>query len=206
MADVKKGTWDKIDQDFLEFETKYRTTVDKVYKFKDIIEMRPDVKDFLYVQGDDIYYTKKDDFLRHRLAAKGSKRAELTYKYTPKEAKNNIARTEVNLRVDANDESTVKKFTEVLKFKYNFRITKICHIYYAEDANLVFYSIKDHDDPKQKDMDHYIEIEVNEELCSKLTKEENMEVIRKWERILEPIGVKHQGRLPGSLFDMYRKF
>ena len=132
------------------------------------------------------------------------KREELTYKSKPENATNNIARTEVNLRVDKNSQETVEKFVNVLGFKKNFTITKICHIYFAADANLVFYSIIDHD-AKKKDMDHFIEIEVNEELCSKLTEEENWNIIRKWENVLAPVNVSPQKRLRKALFDMYYK-
>ena len=132
------------------------------------------------------------------------KREELTYKSKPEGAKNNIARTEVNLRVDSNSQETVEKFVNVLGFEKNFSITKICHIYFAKDANLVFYSIVDHD-AKSKEMSHFIEIEVNEELCSKLTEEENWNVIRKWENIMAPLSISPQKRLKKSLFDMYFK-
>lgn len=194
-----------IDTDFLEYETKYSVGEGAVYLFKDLMETSEEVRDFLYVEGDDIYYSKGEAFLRHRLPTKASPRSELTHKSKPKEAINNVARTEVNLKVTKNDLETVKKFTEVLGFKYNFRITKYCHIYYTKDANLVFYSIKDHDGRKVT-RDHYIEIEVNEDLATELTKEECKEIIRKWETFLEPLGVKYQKRLYRQLFDIYRKF
>jgi len=196
--------FDKIDQEFLEFETKYNTDGELVYKFKEIVGSHPDIEDFLYVEGDDIYYTKGEEFLRYRMPqSKKNKRAELTYK-TKHGNKNNIARTEVNLRVDPNDHATVEKFVNILGYEQNFRITKICHIYYTKEANLVFYSIIDHAN-KSKSMSHFIEIEVNEELATGLTEEENWDIIRKWEGVMAPLGVLAQKRLRKSLFEMYRK-
>jgi predicted adenylyl cyclase CyaB len=195
--------FNSVDNEFIEFETKYRISGDMVYKFKEIVGSHPEIEDFLYVEGDDIYYTKEDEFLRYRMPPKKNKRAELTYK-TKHGAKNNVARTEVNLRVDSNDHSTVEKFVNILGFKYNFRITKICHIYYTKEANLVFYSIIDHTDSNKK-MEHFVEIEVNEELSSTLTEQENWAIIKRWENIMAPIGIIAQKRLSKSLFEMYKK-
>jgi adenylate cyclase class IV len=199
------GFHEDIDTDFLEYESKYAVDVDVMFRFKNLVESNEDVKSFLYAEGDDVYYSKGDEFLRHRLAAQDSSKSELTYKSKPEGASNNVARTEVDLRVDKCDVHTVRKFTEVLGFKYNFRITKYCHIYFAKDATLVFYSIKDHDS-KKGTSDHYIEVEVDKELSSKLTKDECRAIMRKWENFLEPIGIKYQKRLHRQLFDIYRKF
>lgn len=201
-----KDFHEDIDTDFLEFETKYSVDGSVQFPFKDIIEREIDDYEFLYVEGVDIYYSTNDEFLRHRLPTKQSPRSELTYKSKPKGATSAVARTEVNLRVDKNDVSTVRKFTDMLGFRYNFKITKYCHIYFLEDANLVFYSIKDHTYKESKTKDHYIEIEVNEKLASKLSKEECKAIVRKYESLLEPVGVKHQRRLYKQLFDIYRKF
>jgi adenylate cyclase class IV len=193
-----------LDVNFLEMETKYNTSAEIQFKFKQILDSHPEVEDFLYVQGDDIYYTKGEEFLRYRMPSdKKNKRSELTYK-TKHGNKTNIARTEVNLRVDYNDHNTIEKFVNILGFDFNFRINKICHIYYTKEANLVFYSIIDHAN-KDKDPSHFIEIEVNEELASTLTEEQNWDIIRKWENILAPAGVIPQKRLRKSLFEIYRK-
>ena len=205
MKEEKNGFHEDLDTDFLEFECKYNSTWEACLIFKQIAGSHPDVYDFLHVEGDDVYYTKDDEFLRYRMppGKKKNARAELTYK-TKHGAKNNIARTEVNLRVDPNDYATVEKFVNVLGFKQNFRITKMCHIYYTKEANLVFYSIVDHSN-KNKEPNHFVEIEVNEELSSTLTEEQNWDIIKKWESILAPAGVFAQKRLKKSLFEMYRK-
>ena len=46
--------------EYTEFETKYRTTGNKVFDFKQIMEKIEDPFVFLYTQGPDYYYTKKD--------------------------------------------------------------------------------------------------------------------------------------------------
>ena len=189
--------------EFIEFETKYRVEGDLVYKFKQLIEQDyPDFEEFLYVQSDDIYYVdKNDDFLRYRFSnSKKNKRKEITFK---KKIGNtdNIIRKEINLRVDYNDKETVEAMAEVLGFKKNFRISKISHIYEFKDATLPFYSVIDEDGK----IDHFIEIEVNEDLIPKITEEEAWEIIKKYEQVLAPLGISPQKRLKKSLFEIYKK-
>jgi len=52
---------------------------------------------------------------------------------------------------------------------------------------------------------HLIEIEVDEETIHLLTEDQAWEIIRKYEKILEPTGVTPQKRLRRSLYEMYRK-
>ena len=194
-----------LDKNFLEFEGKYTSDIAMLPVFKDLMESSPEVKDFLYVEGEDIYYSKGDEFLRHRLPTKISPRSELTHKKKPEGASNNIARTEVDVRVDKNDVVTIKKFCDVLGFKHYFRITKYCHIYYTAESTLVFYSIKDHEGGKGT-RDHFVEIEVDKKLAANITRNECKAIIRRWENFLAPIGIKYQKRLDRQLFDIYRKF
>jgi predicted adenylyl cyclase CyaB len=185
--------------EFTEFETKYKIADGNVqYEFKRIMEQVHSLNCF-YVQSDDVYFVKGDEFLRYRFADdKKVKRSELTYKAKIKSA-NNIIRKEINLRVDANDRNTVKEFCETLGYIYNFTINKACHIYHADDATLVFYSVRDSDN----ELTHFIEIEVGEDL--KVTESQGWDIIKKWEKALEPLGIKAQNRLRKSLFEMYRK-
>ena len=189
-------------EEFTEFETKYRVDGSLIYEFKQLVkEKLPDYKESIYVESDDIYYVKGDEFLRYRFADdKKIKRAELTYKQKKTEA-HNIVRKEVNLRVDYNDKETVAAMAEALGFKKNFRISKIVHIYVYEDATLPFYTVIDEDGK----MDHFMEIEVDEELIPKITKEEAMEIVKKYETLLSPLGITSKKRLKKSLFEMYRK-
>ena len=185
---------------YCEFETKYKVNGDLVYQFKHLIEKSLGIKDFVYVQSDDVYYVKGEEFLRHRFSESPGGRAELTYKRKMEGSKNNIIRTEVNLRVDPNEPPTVEKFANVLGFIRNFQISKYCHIYHTDKATVVFYSVRDWETNK---LDHFIEIEVNEDL--QFTEAEGWEIIRDWEAKLEPLGITARNRLRKSLFEMYRK-
>jgi adenylate cyclase class IV len=186
-----------------EFETKYRLDGDKVFEFKEIVETIDEPYDFVYVQGPDWYYTKPDgSFLRYRKAENDkSNRAELTMKAKPEGTSSNILRKEVNLRVDKNKFGTVEEFAKMLGYDFNFKIWKMCHIYRFKDATLVFYTVRD----DKGVMTHFAEIEVDEDTIHKLTESEAWDVVRKYERVLAPLGITHRHRLNKSLFEMYVK-
>lgn len=189
---------EKIDN--LEIEVKFNANgIDRLV-FKDLVKsLNP--KDFLYVESTDTYYLKTDnDFLRYRASAENSKskRAELTFKRKHNE-NNNIIRTEVNLRVDNNTPQTVQSFAEGLGYVKNFSIWKACDVFYFEDCNIVYYSVKD----ESNKYNHFIEIEVLEGLPE--TKEQGLEILRKYEKLLEPLNLTYKNRLNKSLFEMYRK-
>lgn len=185
-----------------EFETKYKVGSDSLYTFKTIVQVLPGLESFTYVEGPDTYWTKGDDFFRYRKAAhegEGTK-AWLTMKQKPDGAKNNIQRKEVNIRVDATPLVTIKALVDMLGFKYNFEIYKMCHIYFFTDATLVFYTVKE-----DENITHFLEIEVKEETIGELTEEEAWGVIKKYEAAFEPLGITSKNRLRRSLFEMYRK-
>lgn len=188
------------DMEFLEIEVKYRAdNVDRL-KFKEIARVLVP-KDFIYIESSDVYYTKSDtEFLRYRMSAENSKdkRAELAFKKKHSD-NNNIVRTEVNLRIDLNKREVVDAFCEGLGYKKNFSIFKICDIYRFDDAVLVYYSVRDEDGKYAS----FMEIEVIEGLPK--SQEEAWEIIRKYEKIIEPLGITPQNRLKKSLFEMYKK-
>jgi adenylate cyclase class IV len=183
-----------------EFETKYRVEGDLVYKFKAIVS-ELDYKNFVYAEGPDFYYTKPDgSFLRYRKAVT-EKRAEVTLKEKPDGATSNIQRKEVNWRVDGTDSASVVEGAIMMGYKFNFSIWKSCHIYNFKDATLVFYTVKDDNDK----IDHFVEIELDEKTIHKLTYNEAMDTIRKYEEILAPLGITYRNRLSKSLYEMYVK-
>lgn len=184
---------------FYEIETKYRADDIERLAFKDLARTLSGVK-FEYIESYDIYYTRGDnEFLRYRYSEdKREKRAELTFKKKHNQL-NNIIRTEVNLRVDANSMDTVAAFSEGLGYELNFSIWKLCDIYKLDDAVLVYYSVKDEEDNYQ----NFIEIEVKEGLPK--TEEEAWNIINKYEKLIEPLGISPHNRLKKSLFEMYKK-
>lgn len=196
------STKEKIPQ-YTEFESKYRVDGDQIYKFKEIVEAMGESYDFLYVQGPDYYFVRDDErFARYRKADNDkSGRAEVTFKLKPVGAKNNIQRKEYNWRVDKTPYTEIAEGLEDQGYKFNFKITKFCHIYKFKDVTLVFYSVRD----EKNKLDHFIEIELDEASIHHLTLDEAMEKIRKYEAVLSPLGITHRGRLTRSLFEMYVK-
>ena len=183
-----------------EFETKYRVNPDLIFKFKTIVS-ELDYKNFVYAEGPDYYYTKPDgSFLRYRKATT-EKRAEVTLKEKPSGAKHNVERKEVNWRVDATAKETIHEGALLMGFTFNFSIWKSCHIYNFKDATLVFYTVRD-DNNK---LDHFIEIELDENNIHNLTLQQAWDKIRKYEEILSPLGITHRHRLTKSLYEMYVK-
>lgn len=187
---------------FTEFETKYRVDAQMQFPFKDLVETLEGLKSFVYVEGPDIYWTKgEENFQRYRKAAhEKSGKAWLTNKFKTKDD-NNTKRVEHNIRVDHTPLKEIKSYVESLGFKFNFEIYKNCHIYSFEDATLVFYSVRDEAGKR----DYFIEIEVDESSIHTLTEEEAWEIVKKYEKHMEPLGLKPQNRLRKSLFEMYKK-
>jgi len=188
---------------YLEIEVKYSAdNIDRML-FKDIAKkLQP--KSFVYAESSDIYYTKGDEFLRFRMPMENDmggdrdKRSELTFKKKHTE-KNNIVRTEVNLRVDLNKPELVHAFCEGIGYRKNFSIYKMCDIYFYEDAVLVYYSVVDENGKHAS----FLEIEANED--ADFSQEQAKEVLQKYEKHLLPLGITAQNRKKLSLFEMYVK-
>lgn len=191
-----------------EFETKYRVEGDMQFKFKALVS-EADYKNFIYAEGPDYYFTKPDyyftkpdgSFLRYRKATT-EKRAEVTLKEKPKDAKNNILRKEVNWRVDHTSKETIYEGAEMMGYAFNFSIWKACHIYKMRDnTTLVFYTVRGEDNK----VDHFIEIELDESGIGRKTEEQAWSLIRQWEEFLSPLGITYRNRLTKSLYEMYVK-
>jgi adenylate cyclase class IV len=197
---------DKLIPALTEFESKYRVEDHLLIKFKQIVGKLPNLKKFLYVEGEDDYHTKPDgSFARYRQAAHGTdgQRCEVTLKVKPEGARNNIIRREINWRTDITPKEAINAGLEMMGYKYNFSIYKICQIYILDDATLVFYTVFDTTKDSPSKTDTFVEIEVDEHLTSTLTEEQAMGIISKYEKVLEPIGLSAQRRLRKSLFELY---
>lgn len=146
-------------------------------------------------------------FMRYRRPSHGldNDRKELTTKYKQDGSKNNVQREEKNIRVDKTDETTVISFVKDIGYKMNFSIWKTCHIYNFDDATLVFYSVYDTTNGKASKMDNFVEIEVSEEKVSGMTEQQAWDIIVKYEKAMETLGIGAKNRLRKSLFEMYRR-
>lgn len=146
-------------------------------------------------------------FMRYRRPSHGldGDRKELTTKYKQSGSKNNIQREEKNIRVDKVDEETIMKFVSDLGYKLNFSIWKTCHIYNFTDATIVFYSVYDTTNGKASKVDTFVEIEVSEDKIHNMTEKQAYEIIERYEKELETVGLSARTRLRKSLFEMYRR-
>lgn len=195
--------------EYTEFEVKYRVEGSLETRFKQHINSLNVMTNFVYVEGSDYYYIKpkSEDFKRYRKAdwEPASGRAEITTKKKPEGAKNNINRIEKNLRVDGNDPELVKQTIMDDGYEFNFAIWKSCHIYFNEEATIVFYSVVDVTPNTKYNEDFFVEIELNESTIHRLTEEEAWDVVVKYEKMLEPLGIHAQKRLRKSLWEMYKR-
>ena len=190
-----------------EFETKYRTTEDKRLPFKALMEAQEEDSIFRYVESDDIYFVhgvakEADRFIRLRFSNhKNTKETFFTAKKKLND-KNSIQRIEVDLRIDPTKDYIAKarEFCDIISYNENFRVSKLCDIYNFPDAVLVYYTVIDAETKKIK---HFMEIEVNEHL--EFTEEQAWGIIKKWEKVLEPLGISAKNRSRLSLFEMYRR-
>lgn len=192
---------------FTEFEVKYRVDPSLLMKFKSIVSNLPEVKDFKYAEGSDYYLVNDTGFWRYRTEDwNPTGRKELTKKIKPQGAKNNISRTEYNIRLDQNTDKNV--IFESLKhdgYKFSFSIFKGAHIYFTKDATIVFYTVTDTTPGTPYNEASFLEIEVDEELINEINDDEAWSIINKYEKSLEPLGLTPQKRLKKSLFDIYKR-
>lgn len=193
--------------DHIEFESKYRVEPNILIPFGILVENLPTFREFIYATGPDFYFVNDGQFIRYRKEShKGvESRAELTMKIKPKGAKNNIIREEFNVRVDGTPKDAIIKFVTALGFNHNFTILKNCHIYKMTDATLVYYSVVDVTDGIPKNESYFVEIEVSEEQIHTMNEVQAWEILIKYEKAMESIGINARKRLKLSLFEMFYK-
>jgi hypothetical protein len=192
---------------YKELESKYYASLDQLILFKRIASKIS--KSFVYIEGPDTYFVKPgtDNFKRYRKATYGDTRAEITTKLKTKSG-NNLHRIEKNLRVDNNESSLVISTIEDDGYKYNFTIIKYCHIYFTEDANLVFYTVIDETSDargRNSEPESFIEIEVKEDILHSMSEEEAMNIIKKYEEAFKDLGINSNKRLKLSLYERYKR-
>lgn len=187
--------------DSIEIEYKYRADKIKLQDFINLVKnlnplKRKDASSW------DFYFTKDsnpDDFIRYR----ESDNPELTIKRKTNTS-NSWERVEIDLPLDKDriSKEIVENWAGLENYKQNFSIYKTCVIFWLEKVNLVYYLTYD---SNMKELDRFIEIEVNKDYVTKVGSEKAFLELLEVERKLEPIGITYNNRLKRSLFDIYRK-
>ena len=195
-------------EEYTELETKYSANLEDLIKFKFLIKENCQINRTLIVEGPDEYFVKPntDDFKRFRHAEYPADCGkEITTKKKREGSIYNINRDEKNLDVSSNDDKLIRKVIEDDGYEYNFTVWKTCHIYEMDDATLVFYTVIDITPGASFSPKSFIEIEINESIVHTMTTEQAKEIIKKYETLLEPLGINANKRLQKSLFERYRR-
>jgi hypothetical protein len=190
--------------EFFELEYKYLADDIKLSDFTslmDKIKTKYELKKFLQASSFDVYYTKKDNPDEFQRFRNDGKTPELTKKVKIKTS-NNWERVESDLPLDPLriSEEKVSFHLSLDNYSYNFRIFKVCFIYFYEDVNYVWYSVYDYD---MKEMDRFIEVELNKDKVTRT--EKDILTLKEHESNLLELGITSQNRTRLSLFERYRK-
>lgn len=204
----------------VEFELKFKVEDHLLIEFKQLLESMPDERQFTYVEGLDQFFTYPDSwfklmpqwdpagtFIRYRKPSYGldNGRRQVTWKYKPAGAKNNIKRKEHNWDIGDTAESTLHEQLQDSGATFNMQLVKTCHVYKLKDATMVFYTVYDTTDGTPKRSTSFIEVEVCEELIAGLNEEQAWDIARKYEKLLAPLGITPNKRMDRSLFEIYRR-
>ena len=196
---------------FKEIEFKYDAKDIPLNLFTQFIEKNYIVTKKLIVSSYDDYFTNLDsNFIRYRhnnndhdpnsiwIKQEYGNTPELTIK-RKMIAENNNERIEVNMAIVPQDFSTIDEFIKLLGYTHDFRIYKVCNIYWVDRVVLSYYLVFDNN---MRELNRFIEIEANEHLEFK-NEQEALEIISNYEMELMPLGISSQKRLKKSLFEMY---
>lgn len=182
---------------FKEIEYKYDAQDIAMNDFVALAEALPIDKKMLISSYDDYFVDGVGNFIRYRYT---DGRGELTIKRKITD-KNNNERIEVNVPTAGDNLKTVSAFVDLLGYKHNFGIYKTCKIYWTGKVVLVYYVVYD---KEMKELRRFIEIEANEDL-QWANEQEAWDEIQKYEKMMEPLGIKPKNRLRKSLFEIFRK-
>lgn len=184
-----------------EMEYKYRAGDIKLTDFISLVEeLTYDHKK--EVSSFDYYYTipnNSDMFQRYR----ESDEPEITKKRKVKDS-NNWERIEVDMPLDPKKitKAIVDRYVGLDGYKENFCIYKTCFIYIQEICNLVYYTVYD---KEMKELDRFIEIEVNKDKAKELGTEDSLKHLKELEEKLSVLGITAKNRMKKSLYELYRK-
>lgn len=191
---------------FKEYEYKYFADNIKLSDFKNLIEklkLKYTYVKTLQASSWDIYYVKKDSPEEFQRFRNDGKAPELTKKVKTKNT-NNWERIESDLPLDPTraTEENVSFHVGLDNYQENFRIFKVCFIYWFEYVNYVWYSVYDQD---MKEIGRFLEIELNKEKIKDLQDCTYSTVLKEHESNLLELGIGSQNRTKLSLFERYRK-
>lgn len=181
---------------FKEIETKYRVTNLSLSAFMKLAKsLNP--KSYIEAAGYDYYYVNENgDAIRYRAGTLH----ELTVKKKTSD-KNNFVRREVNQPIKPKSLDTVEAFCDMLGYKLNFSIFKVCFIYYFENFDLVYYVLQD---DNLHEIDRFLEIEMFEDYPW-ISEDQAWTELLKVEAELKPLGITKANRIKKSLFEMFKK-
>lgn len=182
---------------FQELEYKYKAQDIGLADFLKLMGKMPIVKS-LEAASWDTYYTKgEDEFLRFR----NGQTPELTKKVKIKDS-NNWIRVECDLPLDPKriTEAVVSKFSTMEGYSENFKIYKICFIYWAAEVNYVYYIVFD---KNMRETGRFIEVEVNKEILT--PERDGVTILNTAAEALTELGLSPQNRMKKSLFELYKK-
>lgn len=162
------------------------------------IAKEANVKRYVRVTGQDVYWEKNGTVVRHRLF--GSSGAELTVK-NRKSGSSTVDRVEVDLHLaNQTKPEDVATFLSLLEYRPNVIITKTSHIFLVRenecDITVVFYEVTD--DTGKAPVRAYVEVEIEKDadiLISSATK-----ILKKWQRTLNAMKFE---LISDSLYEIY---
>lgn len=182
---------------FKEIEFKFDATDITLVDFINTVEQLNPEKNIIVSSYDDYFTNEDDNFIRYR---HNESSHELTIKRKTNNYNNN-ERVEINLDIIPQAFGNIEGFVSLLGYKHNFRIYKICHIFWIKKAIICYYIVYDEN---MTELNRFIEIEANEKL-NFVSENEAFSEIRYYEDKLKDLGIYHKKRLKRSLFEMYYK-
>lgn len=204
---------------FKEIEFKYDAKEIPLNFFTQIIEKNySPFKRLIVSSYDDYFINSESNFIRYRHAGLyGSSNTdhgshsiwvkqelnqapELTIKRKMTQENNN-ERIEVNMSIVPQNFSTVEEFIKLLGYTHDFRIYKVCNIYWVDRVVICYYIVFDNN---MRELNRFIEIEANEDLHFN-DETEALKLITNYEIELNKLGLPltPEKRLKKSLFEMY---
>lgn len=182
---------------FKEIEFKYNAETISLSDFTKSIELLSPSRNLIVSSYDDYFINSTGNFIRYR---HNNDHQELTIKRKVKDT-DNMERIEVNMRIVPQDFNTIEAFCNLLGYNHDFRIYKVCNIYWVNRVVFSYYLVFDEN---MKELNRFIEIEADEE-CEFVNEDEAHNLIQLYEKKLVDLNmdISNEKRLKKSLFEMY---